>query len=77
VRKGETRQKLLTRKASYSYSTRMTGYWETGLARVFVSPSGKTLVVLGHEIVGNMASRRKSLRLLGVLGWSGDALKPL
>ena len=77
VRKGDTRQKLLTRKSSYAYSTRMNGYWEPGLSRVFVSPSGKTLVVLGHEIVGNLAKRRKSLRLLGVLGWNGDALKPL
>jgi hypothetical protein len=77
LRKGDTRQKLLTRKSSYAYSTRMNGYWEPGLARVFVSPSGKTLVVLGHEILGNLAKRRKSLRLLGVLGWSGDALKPL
>jgi hypothetical protein len=77
VRKGDTRQKLFTRKSSYTYSTRMNGYWEPGLSRVFTSPSGKTLVVLGHEITGNMASRRKSLRLLGVLGWSGDSLKPL
>ena len=75
--KGDTRQKLLTRKSSYAYSTRMNGYWEPGLSRVFVSPSGKTLVVLGHEILGNLAKRRKSLRMLGVLGWSGEALKPL
>ncbi|HLK99796.1 MAG TPA: hypothetical protein VK539_04390 [Myxococcaceae bacterium] len=77
LRKGEARQKLLARKSTYAYSTRMNGYWEPGLGRVFVSPSGQTLVVLGHEILGNLAKRRKSLRLLGVLGWSGDALKPL
>ena len=77
LRKGEARKKLLTRKVSYTYSTRMTGYWEAGLDRVFASPSGKTLVVLGNEVTGSMARRRKSLRLLGVLGWSGDALKPL
>jgi hypothetical protein len=75
--KGDTRQKLFTRKSSYAYSTRVNGYWEPGLSRVFVSPSGKTLVVLGHEITGNMTKRRSSLRLLGVLGWDGDTLKPL
>jgi hypothetical protein len=77
LRQGETRQKLLTRTQPYSYSTSMNGYWEPGLARVFASPSGKTLVVLSHEILGNMANRRKSLRLMGVLGWSGNTLKPL
>jgi hypothetical protein len=77
LRKGEARQKLLTRTLAYNFSTSMTGYWEPGLARVFVSPSGKTLVVLSHEILGNMATRRKSLRLMGVLGWSGSTLKPL
>jgi hypothetical protein len=75
--KGETRQKLFTRKSSYAYSTRVNGYWEPGLNRVFVSPSGKTLVVLGHEITGNLTKRRSSLRLLGVLGWDGATLKPL
>ncbi|HEX8700145.1 MAG TPA: hypothetical protein VF815_14970 [Myxococcaceae bacterium] len=77
VRKGDTRQKVLTRKSSYAYSTRMNGYWEPGLGQVSVSPSGKTIVVFGHEIVGSLAKRRKSLRLLGVLSWSGDTLKPL
>lgn len=77
VRKGETRQKVLTRKAPYEYSTRMAGGWKAGLDLVFASPSGNTLVVLSHEFVANMASRRKSLRLMGVLSWSSGTLKPL
>ncbi|MDY7227874.1 hypothetical protein [Hyalangium rubrum] len=77
LRKGETRQKVLTRKVPFSYSTRMTGARKAALDRVFVSPSGNTLVVLSNEFVANMASRRKSLRLMGVLGWSGGTLKPL
>jgi len=77
LRKGDARQKLFTRKSSYAYSTRVNGYWEPGLSLVCVSPSGKTLVVLGHEITGNLTKRRRSQRLLGVLGWDGNTLKPL
>jgi len=77
VHKGDTRQKVLSRKTPYEYSTAMAGYWRAGLDRVFLSPSGTTLVVLSHERVGNMSGGRKSLRLLGVLSWSGNTLKPL
>jgi hypothetical protein len=77
VRRGKARQKLLSRKTPYEYSTTMAGYLRTGLDRVWLSPSGTTVVVLGYERVGNMRGGRKSLRLLGVLGWSGSALKPL
>jgi hypothetical protein len=77
VRKGSTRQKVLSRKDSYEYSTAMAGYLRTGLDRVWLSPSGSTLVVLGYEREGNMTGGRKSLRLLGMLGWSGSTLKPL
>ncbi len=76
LRKGDARQKVHARKTSFTYSTRMSGHRLTGVDQVVASPSGKTLVVLGHEVVGNMASRRKSLRLLGVLSWSGEALQP-
>ncbi|WP_224240895.1 hypothetical protein [Hyalangium gracile] len=77
VRKGEARQRVLGRKSSFEYSTAMAGYLRTGLDRVWLSPSGSTVVVLAYERVGNMSGGRKSLRLLGVLGWSGAALKPL
>lgn len=74
---GKTRQKLLDRKTPYEYSTAMMGYLKTGMDRVWVSPSGSTLVVLGYERVGNMSGGRKSLRMLGMLSWSGNTLKPL
>ncbi len=77
VRQGGTRQKLLSRKVPYEYSTTMMGYLKTGMDRVWLSPSGSTLVVLGYEHVGNMSGGRKSLRMLGMLGWSGNTLKPL
>jgi hypothetical protein len=77
VRRGETRQKVLSRKVPYEYSTAMAGYLRTGLDRVWLSPSGNTIVVLGFERVGNMSGGRKSLRLLGMVGWSGTTLKPL
>jgi hypothetical protein len=77
VSKGAARQKVLSRKGSFEYSTAMAGYFRTGLDRVWVSPSGTTLVVLGYEREGNMSGGRKSLRLLGMLGWSGTTLKPL
>jgi hypothetical protein len=77
VRKGDVRQKVLDRKASYEYSTAMAGYWQPGLDRVVLSPSGNTLIVLGNERTGNLGGSRKSLRLLGVLRWSGATLKPL
>ncbi|WP_224363407.1 hypothetical protein [Hyalangium versicolor] len=77
VRKGTSRQKVLSRKSSYEYETAMAGYMRTGLDRVWLSPSGSTVVVLAQERVGNMSRGRKSLRLLGVLGWSGGSLKPL
>lgn len=77
VRKGTARQKVLSRKGSYEYSTAAAGYLRTGLDRVWLSPSGSTLVVLGFERIGNMGGGRKSLRILGMVGWSGTALKPL
>jgi hypothetical protein len=77
VRKGDTRAKVLSRKAAYDYSPAMAGYWRPGLDRVVLSPSGNTLIVLGNERTGNMSGSRKSLRLLGVLRWSGTTLKPL
>lgn len=77
VRVGDKRQKVLGRKGSFEFSKAAAGYWTAGLDRVWISPSGSTVVVVGFEQVGNMAGGRKSLRLLGVLGWSGDALKPL
>jgi hypothetical protein len=77
VLRGQSRQKVLTRKVPYEYSTAMAGYWRTGLDRLWISPSGTTIVVLGFERVGNMSGGHKSLRLLGMAGWSGTALKPL
>jgi len=77
VRRGEARQKVLSRKVPYEYSTAMAGYMRTGLDRLWLSPSGTTIVVLGYERVGNMSGGRKSLRVLGMAGWSGTALKPL
>jgi hypothetical protein len=77
VSRGDARQKVLSRKVPYEYSTAMAGYWRTGLDRLWLSPSGTTIVVLGFERVGNMSGGRKSLRLLGVVGWSGSTLKPL
>lgn len=77
VKKAGTARKVIARKTSYEYAPAMAGYWRANLDRVFLSPSGKTLVVLGHERVGNMRGSRKSLRLLGVLSWAGDTLKPL
>jgi hypothetical protein len=77
VRKGAARQKVLGRKTPYEYPTAMMGYLKTGLDRVWLSPSGSTLVVIGYERVGNMGGGRKSLRMLGMLGWSGNTLKPL
>ncbi|MFL5349728.1 MAG: hypothetical protein ACJ8AT_33440 [Hyalangium sp.] len=77
MQQGKARQKLLGRKVPYEYSAAMMGYLRTGLDRVWLSPSGSTMVVLGYERVGNMSGGRKSLRMLGMLGWSGNALKPL
>lgn len=77
LRQGKTRQKLLGRKVPYEYSATMMGYLRTGLDRVWLSPSGTTIVVLSYERVGNMSGGRKSLRMLGMLGWSGNTLKPL
>jgi hypothetical protein len=77
LHKGSTRQKVLSRRSSYEYSTAMAGYMQTGMDRVWLSPSGNTLVVLGYERVGNLSGGRKSLRMLGMLGWSGNTLKPL
>jgi hypothetical protein len=74
---GEKRQKVLGRKGTYEFSKAAAGYWTAGLDRVWLSPSGSTVAVVGYERVGNMAGGRKSLRLLGVLGWSGNTLKPL
>jgi hypothetical protein len=75
--KDGARVKVLSRRTPYEYATATAGYWRSGPDRVFVSPSGKTLVVLGTERVGNLSGGRKSLRLLGVLSWSGEQLKPL
>jgi hypothetical protein len=77
VRRGDARQKVLGRTVPYEYSTAMAGYLRTGLDRLWLSPSGTTIVVLGFERVGNMSGGRKSLRLLGMVGWSGTTLKPL
>ena len=77
VSMGGKRQKVLGRKGSFEFSNAAAGYWTAGLDRVWISPSGSTVVVVGNERVGTMAGGRKSLRLLGVLGWSGNALKPL
>ncbi|SEK71637.1 hypothetical protein SAMN05444354_102155 [Stigmatella aurantiaca] len=77
VLKGGTRTKVLSRRTPYEYTTAAAGYWRPGLDRLFLSPSGKTLVVMGAERVGNLSGGRKSLRLLGVLVWSGEQLKPL
>ncbi|MDC0707774.1 hypothetical protein POL68_04770 [Stigmatella sp. ncwal1] len=76
VIKAEVRKKVLSRRTAYAYSTGAAGYWRPGLDRIFVSPSGKTLVVVGAERVGNLSGGRKSLRLLGVLSWVGETLKP-
>ena len=77
VRRGTARQKVLSRKGSYEYSTAAAGYFRSGLDRLWLSPSGSTIVVLGFERTGNMGGGRKSLRLLGMVGWSGTTLKPL
>jgi hypothetical protein len=77
LRKDGARTKVLSRRSPYEYATATAGYWRTGPDRVFLSPTGKTLVVLGAERVGNLNGGRKSLRLLGVLAWSGEQLKPL
>jgi hypothetical protein len=74
---GGKRQKVLGRKGTYEFSKDAAGYWTAGLDRLWLSPSGSTVVVVGYERVGNIGGGRKSLRLLGVLGWSGNALKPL
>lgn len=77
VRKGSARQKVLSRKGSYEYSTAAAGYFRSGLDQVWLSPSGSTMVIVGFERIGNMGGGRKSLRILGMAGWSGAALKPL
>ncbi|SES81421.1 hypothetical protein [Stigmatella erecta] len=77
VLKEGTRTKVLSRRTSYEYSAAAAGYWRPGLDRIFLSPSGRTLVVMGAERVGNLSGGRKALRLLGVLAWSGGQLKPL
>ncbi|EAU62582.1 hypothetical protein STIAU_6707 [Stigmatella aurantiaca DW4/3-1] len=76
VIKAEARKKVLSRRSAYAYATGAAGYWRPGTDRVFVSPSGKTLVVMGAERVGNLSGGHRSLRLLGVLSWLGETLKP-
>jgi hypothetical protein len=75
--KGGTRTKVLSRRTAYEYPSAAAGYWQSGLDRVYLSPSGQTLVVMGTERTGNLSGGRKVLRLLGVLSWSGGQLKPL
>jgi hypothetical protein len=50
------------------------GFYETRLWRVWLSPTGKTVVFLGISSSGNMRSFNASVDVLGVRSWAGEPL---
>jgi hypothetical protein len=75
VQRGNQRERVWARKLDRRFSRAEGGVWEVGASRVFLSPSGETVVVLGYEYEGHGREMRHALRLLAVLSWAGGALE--
>jgi len=74
VRQGSERRKLLSQKVEGRFTPMQAGHHETKLYRVWLSPSGKTVVFITRTSSGNMRDLNISQQVLGTLRWEGVPL---
>jgi hypothetical protein len=74
LNQGGKRRQVLSQKVDGSYTPMMAGHHWTKLARVWLSPGGRTVVVISETSSGNMRGASQSLDVMGVLSWSGTPL---
>jgi hypothetical protein len=74
VRQGNERRKLFSEKVDGTYGPMMAGHYTVRLSKVWLSPSGKTVVFLSETSSGNMRDRSLSVKVLGVQQWDGAPL---
>jgi hypothetical protein len=74
VDKDGKRRQLFSRKVEGTYTPMLGGRYSTELNRVWLSPTGQTLVFITLTSSGNMRGREESLEVLGALSWAGAPL---
>jgi hypothetical protein len=74
VRKGEERRELVSHKFEGSCMPVMSMCPQETLERVWLSPGGKTAVLIGHFMSGSMRARVDYTEILGAVSWEGTPL---
>jgi hypothetical protein len=74
LRQGSERRQLFSEKVDGTYTPMHAGHYTVKLAKVWLSPSGKTVVIISQTSSGDMRYQDVSLRVLGVQRWDGTPL---
>jgi hypothetical protein len=74
VRKDGERRKLVSKKIQGSYTPIIGEMHEVNLAKVWLSPTGKTAVFLSELMDGSMRGRTHVLSVMGAVSWEGAPL---